>query len=154
MNEHWLPVVGYTGLYEVSSSGRIRSVDHYTECTSRWGGVTQRFHRGRILCSIWKQTRPKDYPELGYYVVSLCKEGAIAQKMVHRLVLEAFTGLSPEECEGAHVDGDVSNNAAINLQWKTAQENSLDRVRHGTQTRKSDCCPRDNITGRFYRRAE
>lgn len=26
--EEWTPVVGYEGLYEVSSLGRVRSVDH------------------------------------------------------------------------------------------------------------------------------
>ena len=29
MIEEWRPVVGYEGLYEVSNTGRVRSVDRY-----------------------------------------------------------------------------------------------------------------------------
>lgn len=39
--EHWLPVVGYEGLYEVSSTGRVKSLSRYTECVGRWGPMTQ-----------------------------------------------------------------------------------------------------------------
>ena len=37
--EIWKAVPGYEGLYEVSDLGRVRSVDRFYECASRWGGT-------------------------------------------------------------------------------------------------------------------
>jgi NUMOD4 motif len=31
MQENWLPIVGYEGLYEVSDLGRVRSLDRIVE---------------------------------------------------------------------------------------------------------------------------
>ena len=41
MTEEWRPIVGYEGLYEVSNTGRVRSLDKYDSMN--------RFLRGRIL---------------------------------------------------------------------------------------------------------
>lgn len=41
MIEEWKPVVGYEGLYEVSNTGQVRSLDKYD--------TKGRFLRGKIL---------------------------------------------------------------------------------------------------------
>lgn len=51
---------------------------------------------------------------------------------IHCIVLEAFVGPRPPGAEGAHEDGDPSNNRLDNLSWKTRKANQADRIRHGT----------------------
>lgn len=147
--ERWRPVVGFEGLYEVSDRWRVRSLDRETEFTGRWGKSVKRLHPGRVL----RPSYGSNGRGTNYYSLGLSCEGEVVTRRVHVLVLEAFHGLAPEGCEGAHEDGDTRNNAVANLKWKTSQQNALDRVRHGTQTRKSGCCPQDPATGRFYKAA-
>ena len=57
-------------------------------------------------------------------------------RKVHRLVLETFVGPSPSHVhQTRHLDGNHVNNTLDNLVWGTAQENSEDRIAHGTQLR-------------------
>jgi hypothetical protein len=53
---------------------------------------------------------------------------------VHHLVLKAFAGPCPPGLECRHLNGDKSDNRwPENLEWGTAEENSKDRARHGSQ---------------------
>lgn len=106
----WLAVVGYEGLYEVSSGGKVRS-------------VPRKGTRGGIL----KPYRRED----GYATVNLSREGVTKQCRINRLVLEAFVGPGAGT-ESRHLDGDPTNNILDNLAWGTRSENALDSVRHGT----------------------
>jgi hypothetical protein len=54
------------------------------------------------------------------------------QRLVHQLVLEAFAGPRPENCQVRHLDGDPSNNKLDNLAWGTKAENEADKIKHGT----------------------
>ena len=54
------------------------------------------------------------------------------RKLVHRLVLECFTGPCPEGCVAAHMDGSRDNNRPENLQWVTQKENISHKKLHGT----------------------
>lgn len=47
--EEWRPVPGYEGFYEVSSLGRVRSLDRSHPCINRWGFPSIRNCRGRVL---------------------------------------------------------------------------------------------------------
>lgn len=54
---------------------------------------------------------------------------------VHRLVAMAFHGLPPRrESEVRHLDGNKLNNSATNLKWGTFEENTADRLRHGSSS--------------------
>lgn len=142
--EVWKSVVGYEGLYEVSSAGRVRSLPRVTV---RSDGTSRRF-QGKIL-----SLTARDY---GYYQVSLCKEGAARRLLVHRLICEAFNGAAPfPQMEVAHSDGNRLNNAAANLRWVTSEENSADMVRHGTWNRgdRSRNAKLDDEKVRFIRAA-
>lgn len=118
--EIWRPVAGYEGIYEVSSRGRVRSLDRESRCIMGGRPVAKRL-RGKVL----RQFSDKN----GYPQVGLCGR----TESVHRIVCRAFHGPKPSEGhEVAHRDGDKHNNRPSNLRWATDKENSADRLRHGT----------------------
>lgn len=51
---------------------------------------------------------------------------------VHRAVLEAFVGPCPDGYQGAHLDGNKTNNHIENLKWTTPKENNDQKRAHGT----------------------
>ena len=132
----WRAVVGYEGLYEVSDSGAVRSLDRIKR--NRWGDYTQ---RGRIL----KAATTKD----GYPIVALMRDGELKSHRVHVLVLAAFVGPRPDGLQACHFDGDPSNNRIENLRWDTGSANTLDKIRHGTHTQAAQThCKRGHpLTG-------
>lgn len=76
----------------------------------------------------------------GYLYVAVARDGKKLTKRVNRLVCEAFHGSpSCRTLQAAHNNGDRGDNSAANLRWATAKENSLDKQRHGTQSRGSEC---------------
>lgn len=64
-----------------------------------------------------------DYNKTGYARVSLCKDGIVTRKFVHRIVAENF--LHPQEgCPIInHKDGNKNNNCVDNLEWTTHRAN-------------------------------
>lgn len=105
--ELWRPVVGYEGLYEVSSLARVRRARAHRQ----WPA-------GRLL-------KPQGRYD-GRVVVGLRRDGRSKIKLVHVLVAEAFIGPRPPGREVNHRDGDKFNNLPGNLEWTTRLEN----VRH------------------------
>ena len=129
--EQWKPVHGYEGIYEVSSHGRVRSLDRTVTYSD--GRVCRR--KGKIL-----RTTLDKY---GYKVVGLCNQGRQKTRTVHSLVAEAFIGTRPEGMEVCHNDGSKTNNHVDNLRYGTSRENALDRLRHGTNANAAKThCPR------------
>lgn len=123
-NEEWKPVAGFEGWYEVSSHGRVRSLDRTINAPNRWGAC-KRTLKGKVL-----SPRRTDF---GHRMVGLRREGALKGALVHRLVCEAFHGpCPPDKQHCAHRDGNPENNRADNLRWATVRENSEDARRHGT----------------------
>lgn len=123
--EEWRPVVGYEEIYEVSSHGRVRSLDRleWVTGTDRQCGFSRR-RKGRVL----NLYRDKD----GYLRVRPSIGGEVTGVAVHTLVCAAFHGARPEGYLVAHGDGSKDNNTAGNLRWATPLENSADMRLHGT----------------------
>lgn len=117
--ERWLPVVGHPG-YEVSSHGRVRSLDRTMVLKSPRSAVphTQRL-RGRLL-------KPGKVRGAHLYVLL----GRGNHRYIHQLVLEAFVGPRPPGCGGLHKDDDPANNHYGNLYWGTAKQNVADAIRN------------------------
>ena len=130
--EEWRSVVGWEGLYEVSSLGRVRSVPRI----DRKGR--------RVQDRIMKPSRGNSgYQQVG--LKSIDRDHS-QTKMVHRLVGDAFLGVKPGGLVTRHLDGDKSNNAAVNLAYGTYRENSLDILRHGRHpSQKTNLCPRGHL---------
>lgn len=131
-NEEWRPVVGYEDSYQVSSEGRVRSVDRVVTVRCGCGhGLIERRLKGRILASS---------PMKGYPMVALSVGNEAKSLLVHRLVCEAFHGPAPDGKNiAAHNDGDASNASAENIRWASQKENIADQLIHGTRLRGDDC---------------
>lgn len=116
--EHWKPVVGYEGSYEVSDHGRIRSVDRMVR--GRYG-----MRRAKAEDLIPATNRG------GYKTICLWIGRKPQKRMVHRLVMAAFVGELPEGTEVCHNDGNPANNRVANLRYDTRSANAQDALRHG-----------------------
>ena len=113
MEEIWKNIKGYEGEYEVSSHGRVRSLNRLS-----WNGVAYWMKEGRVLTPRKTKT--------GYLRVQLNGKDFY----IHRLVGQAFIP-NPENKETInHLDEDKSNNRVDNLQWATQSENNAwgDRI--------------------------
>lgn len=104
--EHWRPVVGFEGRYEVSDLGGVRN------------------------CRTGKGLRPGRSAN-GYLSVALGRKS----KLVQHLVAGAFIGPRPPGMLVCHNDGSRTNNRAANLRYDTYAGNSADTERHGTRMR-------------------
>ena len=103
--EIWRPIEGYEGLYEVSSYGRVRSLDRYDKYSD--GRIY--LHKGKVL------SPAKD--KNGYFVVSLYFNGKHNTIKVHRLVAQAFIPNPDNLPEVNHLDEDKTNNRVENLEF-------------------------------------
>ena len=120
MIEEWRPIEGYEGLYEVSNTGRVRSVDRYIKN----GHSSYRLHKGKVI-SLLKG-------EYGYIQVNLYYNGKNYKKYVHRLVAQAFIPNPDNLPQINHKDEDKTNNRVDNLEWCTAKYN----INYGTRKDK------------------
>lgn len=66
------------------------------------------------------------------YLYVVCGKG-VGSKSVHKLVAEAFLGPCPPDHEVAHLNGNSFDNRAVNLTYKTHQDNEADKTLHGTR---------------------
>ena len=102
MEEIWKDIEGYEGIYQVSSFGRVRSLDRMV--IMRNG--RSRIKRGQIL----KERRTKH----GYVRVQL---GVNNDQYIHRLVASTFISNSDNLPQVNHKDENKSNNRVDNLEW-------------------------------------
>jgi len=86
---------------------------------------------------IFSKKRYKDWRRLkgrpdtyGRLRISVSYNGKITEKLVHRLVLEAFVGPCPNGMEGCHYNGNCVDNSVENLRWDTRSNNMYDKTRH------------------------
>ncbi len=103
MGEIWKPVVGYEGLYAVSSFGNVASLNYH--------GTGKR----RIL-----KPRPSAN---GYYFVQVFKNKIGKMVPIHRLVATAFVDNPNGYNVINHIDENKHNNMADNLEWCTHKYN-------------------------------
>ena len=127
--EKWIPIPGHSG-YEVSSEGRVRSVDRIVPHPN--GNLTL---RGRIL-------KPQAQKR-GYLAVT---PGGRRPRPIHILMARAFLGPRPEGQEVRHLNGNHHDNRLENLEYGTRSQNVQDMVDHGTQwCQKKTHCPAGHL---------
>lgn len=128
--EVFVPIGGYETLYEVSSFGRVRSLDkpqknpYYYKCKSFC------MHKGKIL--------KLGLDRYGYLTINL-KDYRKTPKQktctVHRLVAINFIP-NPDNLPCVnHIDFNRQNNHINNLEWVTVKQNSSHTVSHGRQVK-------------------
>lgn len=126
--EQWKDIEGYEGKYQVSSVGRVRSLNY----------------RGNGEVRVLKLKKGKK----GYLRVILCKDREIKTYLVHRLVAEAFVENPDTENKKCvdHIDTDRMNNFYKNLRWCTQRENCNNELskRHYSEARKGKRCGENN----------
>lgn len=103
MTKDYLSIVGFEGLYSISSDGDIRN------------------RHGRSL-------RPPTINS-GYKQVILFNDGARHHFLVHRLVYEAHVGPIPDGLDINHKNGIKTDNYVENLELMTRKEN----IRHAME---------------------
>lgn len=110
-SEEWRDVVGYEGLYSVSSIGRVRRDARY----NGRGGLRK--------CDFNKRS--------GYWRIELSKDNRKRKYLIHQLVAASFIGPCPPRMEVNHKDARKTNNRADNLEYVTRRENSEHAHKHG-----------------------
>lgn len=122
--------VDYTGLYQCSNYGQVRSLDRYEKF-----GKYERFRKGAIL-------KPKSNGNT-YFEIPLSKNNIKNYPLIHRLVAitfelpipEEFKHIPIEELDVEHIDCDPSNNRLDNLRWNDRSGNMQNPI---TKQRISD----------------
>ena len=95
--EEWKDIKGYEGRYQISSFGRVKSLNYHGE------------HIERIL-------KPEITPK-GYLRIDLRKNGKKGKYLIHRLVAINFIENPNNYPQVNHKDEDKTNNKVENLEW-------------------------------------
>jgi hypothetical protein len=107
--EQWKPIVGYEGLYSVSSLGRIRSDVH---------------RKPRFLNPCLRR---------GYPFVSLHRLKSRAHRSVHGIVAKHFLCDRPAGMQVNHKNSDRTDNRVDNLEYVTPRQNIQHALAAGSQ---------------------
>lgn len=118
----WKQICGYEGYYEISSEGRVRSIERVVSYSD---GRPDRHLASKIV----KVYLDKD----GYKLAHLYKEGKSVTFRVHRLVAEAFIPNPDNLPDVNHKNEDKSDNRVENLEWCTRAYN----VNYGNRAKKA-----------------
>lgn len=110
-NETIKDVLGYEGLYSITSRGRVWS----------WGN-------GKNIRANWLKAQKGIK---GYLYVGLHKNGKLKRFRVHRLVAITFIPNAENKPCVNHKDFNVENNSVENLEWCTNKENTMYSVSRG-----------------------
>jgi hypothetical protein len=118
--EKWLPIPGFEGIYEASSSGQIRSMS-----------------RSQLLAGGPHKS--------GYNLIHLYLRGKRTTTTRHAVVASAFFGQRPDGMQVCHKDGVKSNCNIENLMYGTKAENEKHKILHGTVL-KGESQPASKLT--------
>ena len=112
MIEKWIDIAGYEGRYQVSNTGKVRSL--------------ARTRKGKFqsICPVKERILKQNTDKDGYKEVALCTDGKLKYFRVHRLVALAFIPNPQNLPLINHKDENPANNIAENLEWCTCSYNT------------------------------
>lgn len=110
--EIWKDIKGYEGLYQISNTGKVKSLTRYINSKS-----------GRKFL-IKEKTRKTTTTTAGYEYVVLAKKGKNKTLLIHRLVAENFIPNPNNYSCVNHIDENKSNNNVLNLEWCNYEYNN------------------------------
>ena len=123
MEEIWVDIEGYEGIYQVSNLGRVKSLERSVRNNINGG---ERIVKERIL-KLWSDKG-------GYLLITLCDKNRVKHKeRVHRLVAKAFIPNPDNLPQVNHKDECKTNNCVYNLEWCTNEYNQF----YGTKQERS-----------------
>lgn len=108
MKEIWKDIEDYEGLYQVSNTGKVRSLDRIDDIGRKI--------KGRILAD--------RFDKKGYLSVALNKNAKTKYKKVHRLVAEAFIPNLKKLPQINHKNEIKTDNNVGNLEWCSNKYNA------------------------------
>ena len=117
--EEWKDIEGYEGLYQVSSYGRVKSLDRIVEAPCKWGGTRKMKFKEVIL-------KPSIVSK--HLHVKLSISGIEANYQVHRLVAEAFIPNTHDYDVVHHIDHNPLNNNVENLVWVSSEQHYIEHL--------------------------
>lgn len=117
--EIWKDIEGYEGYYQVSSLGRVRSLDRVVINSKN----VCRKHTGKIL--------KINFIADGYLGCSLYKNRRMKTARIHRLVAKMFIKNNGNKKCVNHKNGIKTDNRVDNLEWCTHSENMNHAVQNG-----------------------
>lgn len=112
MIEEWKDIQGFIGRYQISNTGKLKSL------LSANGEKRELIIAGSL-------------DKNGYHRVNLYKDGKVAYKRTNVLVAEYFLIKPGDEYQVNHIDGNKLNNNVSNLEWVTLKENITHAVKNG-----------------------
>lgn len=109
--EEWRNIKGYEGFYQVSSLGKVRSLDRQVRC-------------GRGYKTVKGKSITPFSHKYGYPKVVLSKSDSKKNHYVHRLVAQAFIGEPPRGYVVNHINHICTDNRPKNLEYVSVRENT------------------------------
>lgn len=130
MEEQWKEIEGFEGYYQISSFGRVKSVERY---------IQQKDGMKRPYKIPEKILKPK-MKYNGYLGVGLAMGGKVQNSLIHRLVAAAFIPNPDGLPEVNHKNEDKKDNRVENLEWCSVSYNNC----YGTRLERTKRQPHNH----------